>query len=103
MQKIKKGDQVIVISGREKGKKGKVLKVDIKNNKLLIENINIVKKHQKPNEKNRYGGIVKMPAFLLRDKVQLICPNCNKPTRVGIKIEKNKKYRFCKKCKKIIK
>ena len=97
--KIKKGDKVKVIAGKDKGRDGKVEKVYKKQNKVLLPGINIYKKHIKKNEKMPKGGVVELPRPINISKVMLICPTCNKPSRTGYKIEKNKKIRICKKCK----
>lgn len=96
--KIKKDDKVKVMVGRDAGKEGKVVQVFPKINKILVENINIVKKHLKPTREHQ-GGIIDKPMPLDWSKVQLVCPRCNKPTRVGFSILKDKKVRTCKKCK----
>ncbi|KKQ23624.1 MAG: 50S ribosomal protein L24 [Candidatus Roizmanbacteria bacterium GW2011_GWC2_37_13] len=96
--KIKKGDKIRVMAGKDKGREGKVEKVYKKSNKILISNINVYKRHVKKNEKMPQGGIVDVPRPLDASKVMLICPKCGKATRVGFKIEKNKKLRVCKKC-----
>ncbi|HTY12936.1 MAG TPA: 50S ribosomal protein L24 [Candidatus Omnitrophota bacterium] len=92
--KIKKGDQVMVLSGKEKGKKGKVLKALPDKLKVLVEGINLVKKHQKPSQKFQ-GGIIDKPVAISAAKVQVVCPRCGKPTR----IKKEDGRRYCKKCK----
>lgn len=94
---IKKGDTVVVLSGKNKGKKGKVLQILVQDEKVIIEAINMVKKHQKPS-RNFQGGIVEKPAPMAYSKVKLICPRCNKPTRVSRSDSKRK----CKKCEEII-
>lgn len=97
--KIKKGDKVKVIAGKDKGRDGKVEKVYKKQNKVLLPGINIYKKHIKKNEKMPKGGVVELPRPIDISKIMLICPTCNKPSRIGYKIEKNKKIRICKKCR----
>ncbi len=97
--KIKKGDQVIVISGKYKGKKGKVLKVIPKEGKIVVEGVNMIKKHMRPRKEGEKGEVVHKPAPIYVSKVMLICPKCKKLTRVGYKIVDGKKYRICKKCK----
>lgn len=97
--KIKKGDKVRVIAGKDKGRDGKVEKVYRKQNKVSLPGINIYKKHIKKNEKMPKGGVVELPRPIDISKIMLICPTCSKPSRVGYKIEKNKKIRICKKCK----
>ncbi len=97
--KIKKGDKVKIIYGKDKGREGVVEKVYRKDNKVLIPGINLYKRHIKKNEKMPKGGIIEIPRPLDVSKVMLICPKCAKPTRVGILREKSKKWRICKKCK----
>ncbi len=97
--KIKKGDKVKVVYGKDKGREGVVEQVYTKSNKILIPKINIYKKHIKKNEKLPQGGVVEVPRPLDAFKVELICPKCGKLTRVGYEIVKGKKYRVCKKCK----
>jgi large subunit ribosomal protein L24 len=96
--KIKKGDTVLVICGKYRGKTGKILKVLPKEGKILVEGVNIVKKHQRPKREGEKGQIVELPAPIDISNVKLICPNCKKATRVGYKISKGKKSRICKKC-----
>ncbi len=96
--KIKKGDKVKVIYGKDKGKEGVVEKVYQKTNKVLIPGINLYKKHIKKNEKMPQGGIIEVPRPLPVSKVMLICPKCKKPSRVGFLKEGKKKFRVCKKC-----
>jgi len=96
--KIKKGDKIKVISGKDKGREGVVEKVYLKANKVLIPGINIYKKHIKKNEKMPQGGIIEIPRPLDVCKVMLICPKCGKATRVRIERRDGKKFRVCKKC-----
>ncbi len=96
--KIKKGDQVLIIKGKDKGKKGKVLRGFPKELKVLMEGVNIKKKHQRPKKEGEKGQIVEVPVPLPVFNVKLICPKCGKPTRVGFKRREKNKYRFCKKC-----
>lgn len=95
---VKKDDQVMIISGKDKGKKGKILEVSVKEQKVIIEGRNMVTKHVKPRKQGQIGGIVKAEAPLYACKVMPICPKCNKPTRVGNEIKNDKKIRVCKKC-----
>jgi large subunit ribosomal protein L24 len=100
---IIKEDTVVVISGKEKGKKGRVLLVDKGKNKVLVERVNIIKKHMKPNKKHAQGGIIEKEAPIEISNVSLLCPKCNKPTRIGTSLlEGGKKHRLCKKCKEVI-
>ena len=94
---VKTGDEVIVIQGKDRGKKGKVLQVSPSEGKVIVENVNIVSKHVKPRKMGEPGGIIKAESALYADKVQLICPKCGQPTRVGHIIEDGKKFRVCKK------
>lgn len=96
--KIKKGDTVVIISGKYRAKKGKVLKVFPKESKVLVEGINLIKKHQKPKRTGDKGQIIEMPKPLQASNVKLICSKCGKATRVGYKIFEKSKLRFCKKC-----
>lgn len=100
--KIKKGDNVLIIKGKDRGKTGKVIKALPKENKVVIEGLNLVKKHIKPRRQGEKGKIVEIPRPIYVSNVKLICPNCNKPTRVGYKFEGEEKYRYCKKCQQLI-
>jgi len=100
--KIKKGDTVLVISGKNKGKKGKILRAFPKEKKILIDGINLMKKHQKPKKTGEKGQIIQKPAPIDVSNVKMICPKCNKAVRLGYKIVDDKKYRICKKCNKQI-
>ena len=95
---IKRDDKVVVLSGRDKGKEGKVLVADPKAMKVIVEGVNIATKHQKPRKQGEEGGIIKVETPIYASKVQLVCPKCGKATRVGHKIENGKKTRVCKKC-----
>lgn len=100
---IKKDDKVKVISGKDKGKVGKVLKVISKKDRLLVENINIVKRHTKPNAQNRQGGIIESEAPIHWSNVMLMCNKCIEPVRVKQKtLDDGKKVRVCRKCNEII-
>ncbi len=95
---VRRDDNVMVISGRDKGKTGKVVTVSPKEGKVIIEGLNIVTKHVKPRRQGELGGIVKAESAIYACKVMPVCPKCKKPTRVGHKIEGDKKIRVCKKC-----
>jgi large subunit ribosomal protein L24 len=100
---IKKNDKVKVMAGKDKGKIGKVLKVIHKKNRVLVENINIVKCHVRPNAQNRQGGIVEKEAPIHLSNVMLMCDHCIHPTRVKIQmLEDGKKTRVCKRCNETI-
>ena len=95
---IKKDDKVVVLSGKDKGKEGKVLTADPKASKVIVEGVNVATKHQKPRKQGEEGGIIKVETPIYASKVQLVCPKCGKATRVAHKIEGDKKVRVCKKC-----
>ena len=95
---IKKDDKVVVLSGKDKGKQGKVIKADPKAMKVIVEGVNVATKHQKPRKQGEEGGIIKVETPIYASKVQLVCPKCGKATRVGHKIADGKKTRVCKKC-----
>ncbi|HYA12523.1 MAG TPA: 50S ribosomal protein L24 [Thermodesulfovibrionales bacterium] len=100
---IKKNDTVLVITGREKGKKGRVISLYPSKDMLLIERTNIIKRHMKPSKKYTQGGIIEKEAPLHMSNVMLICPKCGKPTRIGNTVlSDGKKTRACKKCKEVI-
>ena len=94
---VKKGDNVIVVSGNSKGTTGKVLEVSPKERKVIVEGANIVTKHVKPRRQGEAGSIVKVEGAFYACKVQLVCPKCGKPTRIGHVVENGKKMRVCKK------
>ena len=96
---VKTGDEVIVIQGKDRGKKGKVLQVAPSEGKVIVETVNIISKHVKPRKMGEAGGIIKAESALYADKVQLVCPKCGQPTRVGHIVEDGKKFRVCKKAK----
>jgi large subunit ribosomal protein L24 len=96
--KIRKGDTVVVISGRERGKSGKVLSIDLRAGKLIVEKLNIVKRHTKPSQKAKQGGILEREAPLAMSNVMFLCPVTQKPTRIGIRtLEDGRRVRFSKK------
>ncbi len=96
---VKTGDMVMIISGRDRGNKGKVLEVAPDERKLIVEGQNLVTKHVKPRKQGEAGGLVKAEAPLYASKVMPVCPKCDKTTRVGHSVDKNgKKTRVCKHC-----
>ena len=96
---IRKGDSVIVLSGKDKGKKGKVLTTDSAKDRVYVEGINMVTQHRKPRKQGESGGIIKKEAPLNSSKVMRVCPKCGKPTRIAHKLlEDGSKTRLCKKC-----
>ena len=101
--KIKKEDTVLVIVGKDKGKKGKVRQIMPKDNVLIIEGVNVVKRHMKPRGQARQAGIIEREAPLQISNVMLLCPKCNKPVRIQSKIlEDGKRVRVCGKCDEVI-
>ncbi len=95
---VKKGDTIVVLSGKDKGKQGKVLGTLPKENRLVAEGINMVTCHVKARRQGEEGGIVRREAAIAACKVQVVCPKCGKGTRVAHKIEDGKKVRVCKHC-----
>ena len=95
---IKRDDKVIVLSGKDKGKQGKVLSADPKALKVTVEGVNVATKHQKARQQGQESAIIKLETPIYASKVQLVCPKCGKGTRVAHKIEGDKKVRVCKKC-----
>ncbi len=100
--RVKKNDTVLIISGKYRGRKGKILKAFPKKDKVLIEGVNLRKKHQKPKKTGDKGEIIEVPAPIHISNVKIICPKCKKATRIGYRIEGGEKYRICKKCDKTI-
>ena len=95
---VKTGDEVQIISGKDKGKTGKVLQVAPDEGKVIVEGLNMVTKHVKARRQDQLGGIVKAEGALYASKVMPVCPKCKKPVRVGSEIRNDKKVRVCKKC-----
>lgn len=103
MLKIKKGDTVQVIKGDDKGKKGKVLKVFPGAKRIIVESINLVKKHKRKTQQDQQGGIVSIEMPMAIANIMLFCKRCNKPTRIGfVRLKDETKYRICKNCKEAI-
>ncbi|MCM8765874.1 MAG: 50S ribosomal protein L24 [Candidatus Omnitrophica bacterium] len=103
MERIKKNDIVFVISGKDRGKKGKVLSLIRKEKKAIVEGINLVKRHMRRRSAELPGGIIEKEAPIRLCKLMLFCPHCERPTRVGFTLLKDgSKARYCKKCKEII-
>ncbi|MBU1194602.1 MAG: 50S ribosomal protein L24 [Proteobacteria bacterium] len=97
--RLKKDDKVKVLTGKDKGKIGKVLKIVKKTNRAVVENINIVKTHQRPSQANPQGGIVEKTMPIAISNLMVMCNSCVKPTRIGTKqLEDGKRVRICKKC-----
>jgi large subunit ribosomal protein L24 len=99
MAHVRRGDTVAVISGRERGKRGKVLRVLPDRGRVLVEKVNMLKKHQRPTQKLRQGGIIEREGTLALSNVMLVCSHCNKPTRAGTRIlADGRRQRVCKRC-----
>ena len=100
--KIKKNDKVLITKGKDRGKTGTVLKVLPKENKIIIEGLNLVTRHIKPKKAGEKGQRLRVPSPLVVSNVKIICPKCKKPTRIGYTVDKKDKKRTCKKCKALI-
>jgi len=100
--KIKTNDQVKILSGKSKGKEGKVIQVFLAKGKIVVEGLNIMKKHLRARKQGEKGQLIELAAPMFVSKAALICPKCNRTTRVGYKLEAGKKKRVCRKCKEII-
>jgi len=100
---VKSSDMVMIIAGKDKGKSGKVLRVLPDKGRVLVENLNVVKRHTKPTRTNAEGGIIEKEMPLDASNVMLLCGACNKPVRTGLRVlEDGSKVRFCKKCNEIV-
>jgi large subunit ribosomal protein L24 len=101
--RIKKGDTVMVTTGRERGKSGKVLSLHLDDGKVIVEKLNLIKRHTKPNQKLKQGGIIEREAPLALSNVMYLCGNCSKPVRLGVKqLGDGRRVRVCKKCQEVI-
>lgn len=96
--RIKKGDTVEVIQGKESGKRGKVLHVLESEERVVVERVNFIKRHVRPSKKTPQGGVIEREASMHISNVRLVCPGCNQPTRTGVRMEGDQKTRYCKKC-----
>ena len=101
---IRKNDQVIVRAGKDRGKKGRVLSVVPSTNRVVVEGVNLIKRHTKPNpQRNVKGGLVEREAGLHASNVQVVCPECGKPTRLGSRVlGDGRKVRICRKCEGVV-
>ena len=101
---VKKNDQVVVVAGRDRGKRGRVLSVQPDKGRVVVEGVNFIKRHTRPNpQKNVKGGIVEREAGLSASNVQLVCPECGRPTRVGRQLlDDGRRVRYCVKCKGVV-
>jgi large subunit ribosomal protein L24 len=104
MTAIRKNDNVLVVSGRDRGKRGRVLRVVPAKGRVIVEGVNFIKRHTKANpQRNIKGGIVEREAALAASNVQLVCPECSAPTRVGRRqLDDGRRVRFCVKCKGVV-
>ncbi len=103
MYKIRKGDTVQAIKGKDKGKKGRVLEILARGKKALVEGINLVKKHKRQTKQNQQGGIVSIELPINIGNLMVVCKSCGRPSRIGFQILKdNTKVRFCKGCKEVL-
>lgn len=96
--KIKKNDTVKMMAGKDSGKTGKVLRVLATDEKIMVEGLNMMKKHTRPRREGEKGQRIELPRAVDISNVILICPKCSKPTRVGYKVNDDAKFRICKKC-----
>jgi len=99
--RLKKGDQVRVITGRDKGKQGRVLRVDHAKARLIIEGLNMVKKTQRPKSRNDKGGIIEIEAPITASNLMIVCRKCG-PTRIAVRLSGDRKNRVCRKCGEIL-
>lgn len=102
MRKIKTGDMVYVLTGKDKGKTGRVLRVFPKENRAVVQGVMRLKKHARPTQRSPQGGIIEIFGKIHISNLMLVCPKCGKPTRVGIYVGEGRKNRYCKKCGEII-
>lgn len=100
--KIKKNDKVKIISGKDRGESGRILEVYYKRGKILVEGLNMQKKHKRPKKQGEKGEIINLPRPMDISNVMIICPSCGQPARLGYKLNAGKKSRCCKKCKSLI-
>ncbi len=100
MNRLRKGDLVEIICGKDRGQRGKIIKIITKKNRAIVENLNLVYKHLKPNQDplQPQGGIVKRPASIHLSNLMPVCTSCNKPVRVSYRVEGDDKIRVCRKC-----
>ncbi len=96
--RIKKGDTVQVMQGKEAGKRGKVMRVLADEERVVVERVNFIKRHVRPSQKTPQGGVIEREASMHISSVQLVCPGCGQPARVGVRMEGEDKIRYCKKC-----
>ncbi len=101
--RVKRGDTVVVIAGKERGKRGKVLLVLPVKGRLIVERVNMIKRHQRPTQKLRQGGIIEREGTLPISNIMVVCTKCDRPTRVAIQVlADGRKVRVCKRCEEIV-
>jgi large subunit ribosomal protein L24 len=96
--RVKKGDTVEVVQGKEAGKRGKVLHVLAAEERIIVERVNFIKRHVRPSKKTPQGGVIEREASIHISNVKLVCPSCSQAVRVGVRMEGEEKIRYCKKC-----
>ena len=96
--RVKKGDTVEVVQGKESGKRGKVLRVLAADERVIVERVNFIKRHVRPSKKTPQGGVIEREASMHISNVKLVCPGCSQAVRVGVRMEGDEKIRYCKKC-----
>lgn len=96
--RIKKGDTIKIIAGKDKGKSGKIIKLDVEKMTVVIEGLNLFKKHQKPKKQGEKGEMVSVPRPMAASKTMIVCSSCSKATRIGYRFDGETKVRYCKKC-----
>jgi len=103
MERVRKGDTVVVIAGKNKGQRGKVLRIVQKTNRVVIERVQMIKKHMKPSQKNPQGGIVEKESPIAVSNTKLVCPKCDKPTAVSRQVQGDgTRARICRNCSAVI-
>lgn len=96
--KLKRGDTILITTGKDKGRKGKLLRALPKEEKIVVEGINLRKKHVRPKKSGEKGQIIEIPLPIYASNAKIICSKCGKATRIGYKVDEKEKYRICKKC-----
>lgn len=96
--KIKKGDEVVMLSGKDRGRRGKILKVLVKSGRVVVEGLNLVKKHRRPKKQGEKGEVVLLPRAVDISNIALRCPHCDRPVKIGYRLSGDKKLRVCRKC-----